>query len=573
MLSEQILMSRRRSRKKRSSGKKPWAKWLGFSALALVVLLVLGSFALYLGLKSYLHGERFRGMLAEEVGGVSQAEVEFGEFKWTGTSAYTETMRAHGFPEAGFSKIKAEGIETRVDFGAVRRGVWEIADLNIKQVNVLVDDKDRARRPFSVTSAESNKGEDGDSSGGGGLFARFIPDRVELAKAAVGELNVDAVIGEMRMTTRGMRLEIEPTASSEVFRVGARRGTVRIPDQPVLELEEADFRAGLDGVIIDSASLIVHDTGRLGVSGRIESADDGQKMLDVEVRLREGPADKILPEDWIKSLKGTIEADVEASGNIAEAPVLEGEIRLINGVLEAMPALDRIDEMLGSSKFRRLSFNDFEVRFERGGSTTKLTDFYARSAGSACLKGRANLPPDGGPSGRYMLGITPDTIKWLPIIKKQIIENVFKHDRDSAFSRVFGSAAGIEKPPEGFLWAIADIDPSAAEPYTADLRAQFFEFGGMAIWAELVGVSEQGLAALNLLTEAAKEKGVDAMAVLADGAGEGGLFAPDNLMRAAGELGVTAGMEKVMQDVIEGVGELPGSLIDAGSDLLKGLIP
>lgn len=565
-------MSRRRSRKKRSSGKKPWAKWLGFSALALVVLLVLGGFALYLGLKSYLHGERFRGMLAEEVGGVSEAEVEFGEFKWTGTSAYTETMKAHGFPEASFSKIKAEGIETRVDFGAVRRGVWEIADLNIKQVNVLVDDKDRARRKSSDASAETAESEDGDS-GGGGLFSRFVPDRVELAKAAVGEFNVDAAFGESLVTTRGMRLEIEPTASSDVFRIGARRGTVRIPDQPVMELEEADLRAGLDGVIIDSASLIVHDTGRLGVSGRVESADDGQKMLDVEVRLREGPADKILPEDWIKSLKGTIEADVGVTGSLAESPVLDGEIRLIDGVLEAMPALDRIDEMLGSSKFRRLSFNDFEVRFERNGDSTKLTDFYARSAGSACLKGRANLPVSGGPSGRYMLGITPDTIKWLPIIKKQIIENVFKHDRDSAFSQVFGSAAGIEKPPEGFLWAIADIDPSSAEPYTADLRAQFFEFGGTAIWAELVGVSEQGLAALNLLTEAAKESGVDAMAVLADGAGEGGLFAPDNLMRAAGELGVTAGMEKVMQDVIEGVGELPSTLIDAGSDLLKGLIP
>ena len=116
-------MARRRSKKKTRSKRKPLGKWLMICGLSLVILLVVGGFGLYLALRSYLHSDRFRGMLEEQVGSAFDAEGEFAPFKWTGTTAYTDWFKAHGYDEAAFARAKADSIKTRVDFGAVRRGV------------------------------------------------------------------------------------------------------------------------------------------------------------------------------------------------------------------------------------------------------------------------------------------------------------------------------------------------------------------------------------------------------------------------------------------------------------------
>ncbi len=239
-----------------------------------------------------------------------------------------------------------------------------------------------------------------------------------------------------------------------------------------------------------------------------------------------------------------------------------------------MPVLERVDEMLGSSRFRRLSFSEFKVDFKRTAEVLELRDYYVLSAGSACIKGRALLPDAGEPTGRYMLGVTADTIKWLPLIKKAVIEGVFSHGRDEAFAMVFGDSPGdIEKPPEGFLWAVATIRPGAPDPYSADLREQFFDAGGMAIWGQLVGLSKTGVKALEILAGAAHAKGVDVVMVLAEGGTGVGMFSPENLLRAAGELGVTSTVESLLKGVAEGVGELPSTLLEAGAGLIDGLLP
>jgi hypothetical protein len=255
---------------------------------------------------------------------------------------------------------------------------------------------------------------------------------------------------------------------------------------------------------------------------------------------------------------------------------IEGEARLKDGVFEAMPVLDRTDEMLGSSRFRRLSFNDFKVNFKRQGGRTQINDCYILSSGTACLKGRAVLSEDANPAGIYMLGITPDVIKWLPLIKKVIVERVFSYDRDEAFAVVFDSGqSSVEKPPEGFKWAVCRINPEAPDPFTADIREQFLSRGGLAVWAELVGAGEKGVQAIGLLADSAREKGINLMTLLTEGdeESEGGLIGSENLMRVARELGVESAMRKVLGGIIEGVSEIPGTLLRTGSEILDGLIP
>lgn len=540
----------------------------------LMALLVVGGFILYLGLRAYLQSDRFRGMLGERVSETLKAEGEFAEFKWTGATAYTDYYKAHGFEDSSFSRVKADSIKTRINFGSVRRGVWELSNIDIDRVNVLVDRGDRALRPKMFEETESA----GDDSGGSGgsFLSRFIPQEVEVKRIGIAELNCDVHAAKRNFLARRIGVEVEPISSSEMYRIRARRGQITVDEKIKLDLAEADFRFGGGRAIIDRAALTLYDGATLGLSGEAELADGGLADIDVEARVRDLEAAKILPDDWVKKLKGTIEIDATLTGTpTSEAGLsLEGVARLRGGVLEAMPVLERVDEMLGSSKFRRLSFSDFRVRFKRGSDALELQDYYVLSAASACLKGRALVPDEGQPTGIYMLGVTADTIKWLPLIKKAVIEGVFSHSRDEAFAEVFGdSPDDIEKPPEGFRWAVARIVPGAPDPYSSDLREQFFEAGGMAIWGQLAGLTTKGVEALKILTDAAKTKGVNVATVLASGEEGEDMFSPENLLRAAGELGVTAPMESLMKGLIDGVGELPSTLFDTGSNLLNGLLP
>jgi hypothetical protein len=539
----------------------------------LMALLVIGGFAIYLGLKVYLHSDRFRGMLGERVSDTFKADGEFAEFKWTGSTAYTDDYKAHGYEDSPFSRVKAESIKTRVNFGAVRRGVWELANIDIDRVDVLVDRDDRALRPEMFEEAESAGDDDG---GGGGFLSRFIPQEVEVKRIGIAELNCDVHAAKRKFSARRIRVEVEPISSSEMYRIQARRGQITVDEKIKLDLAEADFRFGAGQAIIDRAALTLYDGATLGLTGEAELSDGGLSNIDVEARVRDLEAAKVLPDDWVKKLKGTIEVDATLTGSPAttQGLSLEGIARLRGGVLEAMPVLERVDEMLGSSRFRRLSFGDFRVRFKRSSNALELQDYYVLSTASACLKGRALVPDEGAPTGIYMLGVTADTIKWLPLIKKAVIEGVFSYSRDEAFAEVFGdSPDDIEKPPEGFRWAVARIVPGAPDPYSADLREQFFKAGGMAIWGQLAGLSKQGVEALKILTDAAKTQGVNVATVLASG-GEGeDMFSPENLLRAAGELGVTASMESLMKGIIDGVGELPSTLLDTGAGLLNGLLP
>jgi len=54
---------------------------------------------------------------------------------------------------------------------------------------------------------------------------------------------------------------------------------------------------------------------------------------------------------------------------------------------------------------------------------------------------------------------------------------------------------------------------------------------------------------------------------------EGGLIGHENLLRVARELGVESAMGEILGGIVEGVSEIPGTLLRTGSEILDGLIP
>ena len=401
-----------------------------------------------------------------------------------------------------------------------------------------------------------------------------MPNKLEVNQIRVGELNFNYFNEKLNLEGRNFSLLSLPSSSLDFYKVKIIGGYLWPKGFDRLELIDAELRASSSNLIIDRSDFRLFQNASLSVSGELQFNQDGN-LCSLQSNLRDVPASELLTEDWIKKLKGQIDVDLDLSGPIDDIE-LSGKATLREGSLEAMPILDRIDALLGSSKFRKLSFNDFTISFERQeDQILEIFNVFVLTSGTACLSGKLKYQDGKVTSGTYMIGITPETIKWVPLLKKGIITKVFSYDRDTAFERVFAdNLKSVAKPPDGFLWAVAKIDENSSDPYTADLRGQFFEFGGAGLWGDLVGVSQKALEAVKLLSETAKDRGVDILDILiVDDANSGGIFSSANIKRAAQELGVTTEIDGILKDLVEDDFELPSQLLKEGRGLLETLLP
>ena len=541
-----------------------------FFCLTSFILFVIFSFVVFLLLNKYLKSERFKYSLQGRINNELNVNSNFDEFRWKGTTVDTDGLKAEGYDEAVFSKLKADGIRARVNIGAVKRRVWEVTSLDINRINLLIDSN-------RLTNSVENKNDSQDAvldSNDDGFLRSFLPNKLEVNQIRVGELNFNYFNEKLNLEGRNFSLLSLPSSSLDFYKVKIIGGYLWPKGFDRLELIDAELRASSSNLIIDRSDFRLFQNASLSVSGELQFNQDGN-LCSLQSNLRDVPASELLTEDWIKKLKGQIDVDLDLSGPIDDIE-LSGKATLREGSLEAMPILDRIDALLGSSKFRKLSFNDFTISFERQeDQILEIFNVFVLTSGTACLSGKLKYQDGKVTSGTYMIGITPETIKWVPLLKKGIITKVFSYDRDTAFERVFAdNLKSVAKPPDGFLWAVAKIDENSSDPYTADLRGQFFEFGGAGLWGDLVGVSQKALEAVKLLSETAKDRGVDILDILiVDDANSGAIFSSANIKRAAQELGVTTEIDGILKDLVEDAFELPSQLLKEGRGLLETLLP
>ena len=141
--------------------------------------------------------------------------------------------------------------------------------------------------------------------------------------------------------------------------------------------------------------------------------------------------------------------------------------------------------------------------------------------------------------------------------------------RESAFAEVFprATADDISLPPEGYRWMVARIDPNSPDPYTADVRRQFIEAGGLAIWAELQGMSERVVKAAGEVAKVAGDEGVDLIGALAsEGFGTDSMLLTEDIIEKVGD-------SLNIEDLFEEGTAIPKKIIDSGFDVINDLNP
>ena len=533
-----------------------------FTILCSFIFGVLFLFVIFIFTSSYLKSGKFKTLIESKISQNLNIDGEFDEFNWSGATLNSNTFSAKGYIDSPLSKLRVNGIRANINLGAIKNKTWEVSSVDINQLNFLVDESEN-----KFPNLYKNNVNGFNQNESNWLKKMFFPDKLIVKSFRVNNINFDFNNYPLNILGIGISLNAEESSVSNSYKIEAFNGGIWINDFPKLLLKEGHFRNVGNKIIMDSFDFNLLDESKSRIFGEVIASKP--PFLDVECKLSDLPADMILPEDWIKKLKGLINIDININGSIDD-PAIQGSAQLIDGRLEALPILNRIDEFLGTSKFRKLALNEFNINYSVGKSNSvNIDQFYSLTRGTVCFTGILSYKDKKIHSGKYMIGITPDTLKWLSLSKKEILNNVFLFNKEDAFNRVFDESIENGKfiiPPDGFKWAVCQINADSPDPFTNDIRNQIINSGGLALWAELYGLSKVGFEALDLIAKTSKEKGIDINTLLSS---ESYSFDSESLKNIAMKLEITEQMNVILDQLKDDVLGLPNKIIKDGGSLLE----
>jgi hypothetical protein len=156
---------------------------------------------------------------------------------------------------------------------------------------------------------------------------------------------------------------VTPGRAGGEFDFFARGGSIHHPWWwfPEPELQSAKLRVQRNRLYLTDAEAKVYGNGLLYVTGEAAFGDNDYTF---EGSVRGVRGDRILPEDWQKRLTGDLGADFTVSGRDGRLTV-HGKVGMKDGVLTALPVLDRLAAYADTTRFRVLNLNVARFDFRR----------------------------------------------------------------------------------------------------------------------------------------------------------------------------------------------------------------
>ena len=523
------MRARRRSSKSKSS---PWLK-LGLALLALLVILFWAApVALASWVRARLHDESTRHQIEQFLGGRWKARAELEPLRWSGDSVSGAQVQVKA--DAGWN-ARLSGWRLGLNWAAFRAGRWHLMnggadslDLQLAQGLALPSgDLSSAQgggpsspKPKAATASSRAETAVVDPSASGGGFQtsipawlrRWLPREVVIDPIGIETLTLLDAQGRGLI---GSRLRTSPWTSADStlgFKLegGKLHSGFTLPGQPTpleLSLQEANLRISRGEIHLTSAQWRALEDASLQCRGSYSMATQrGEVVMDLS-RVALG---KVVTEDWRQRLSGWLEAQARWG---SDQPI-EVEVRLKEATLTALPLLDQLAQFTKVDRFRRLAFDQASAKYRLSGSTQVIESLVLEATGLMRLQGSLRIAADQSLQGDLMLGVTPETLQWIPGASPQVFN---------------------ESPPEGAVaglrWTKLRIAGTLKQP-REDLSRRLLVAAGESVLGT-------GAAALNAL---------------------GNLLLPED---RTGE-----GAKNTPEKILKGAPKLPG--LDQAVDLLKG---
>lgn len=405
--------SRRKAKAKKSSSRQP-KRWFLFAGLGLVVLLFLAVGMIYSAVRKYLRSDDFRVMLGEQAGEVLEGDAEFAPFEWDGWSVSTDEFTFEG--DEGLQNLTAQGIDASVDLSAVWGGVYRIEDVRLREVELIGDLREQKVLGGHEELENTTKPEPDN-----GFWASFLPDELELTSISVGSINGRAITDDGLWAWKGATAKVLPSSATGSYDVDVTGGEILSPISLMkqLSLLSAKGRYTGDHFYLLSAEFDVLKDSRLIVQGDY-GLENG--LWKATGELEGARIEEVIDEDWSQRLKGPLKLDFSVYGNPDTGAKVKGSLVINDGVLTALPVLDRVAAYSNTARFRRLSLSDATLDFQKIGSSLELTNIVLASEGLVRLEGAMRIEGRDIRKGNFMIGVTPGSLAGIPGAETQVFK-------------------------------------------------------------------------------------------------------------------------------------------------------
>ena len=400
-------------RRLRQRGPSAWKRRALWTLALLPVLLLAGYFAARMWIDSYLRSDDFRRFVSRATAHTLKAEGEFAPLRFTGMNIYSDGFKARGSEEAAFSTFAVDQIRADLSLRRWRERVWQVDRIEAQRIEVRLDGSRIAleRTPEKAPAPVS----------GGGAGGGWLPNRLEIATAAVKEVNLAWDGGSLR------RVNAVANAKDSGWEIAGGGGRIEHGAMPGADLVSLRMLYKAPSLFVQSAELRQGATGTVNVEGEIRAGEE----MDLRAKLAGIDLAPFLNNDWRLRLHGKIAGDVRVQQRFpsANGPVVSGSLQLSEGQIEALPVLNEIANFTLIDRYRRLTLSRASADFRQENGTLHATNFIAESSGLIRVEGGFTVA-NGIIDGAFQVGVAPSSLALVP----------------GAESRVFTEARG------GYVW-------------------------------------------------------------------------------------------------------------------------
>ena len=384
-----------------------WGRVLAWSLAGLIGLGLLGCLAFSFWLNSYLHSTEFCTLLSQKTSAFLQADGQYLPFHWTGFSVYSDGYQARGEPGAVFHDLQADQIRAEFQPQGLFRHAWQIDELTIQRLRINLGG---AAGPAGVPAAQPVAAS-APPAGSSRAPASWIPDRLELRRTQIQEVNLAWLARGATGSVRQVRVTLEP--DDRAWLVTGTGGQLRQTGWPVLNLDRVRLRYQAPDLFITDGQFKLGESENVNVSGQVTFMPN--PALDLQIKLNGVGITPFLPTDWRAKLKGIAAGEARLSGRLdnPETITATGTVALTAAKLEALPVLDRIALFTQTQQFRQFTLQKASADFVWTKAKLSVHRVLLESEGLIRVEGACGIN-QGKLDGLFQVGVTPTSLRWLP---------------------------------------------------------------------------------------------------------------------------------------------------------------
>ena len=399
--------------------------WITAGILLILAVTAMVGASLWIG--SYVRGDAFRALVAGATGSAFDATASYDSLRWNGSSVYTESATLKGKPGGALSKLEARQLRAEVNWRAAFSGVWRVDEISISRL-------DGEWAPAAKTSRDAG-GKPADNSKSPAGISALLPHRFELGILKIAAAN----LGLRSVRISDSAVTIKPDGAGWLFQGSG--GELRLPLAPALGI--TGFRAREQG----GDYYLTEGNFRLGQSGKIAASGDSTAGGRLQVTWEGVKTSDVLTGEWRKRLDGVL----SGSASITLPDRATGSFQLRDGRLENVPLQATVADFTGNPSFRRMPLQEVsgDFTYERG--ILQIRNFSAESKGLLRIEGVATIGQRGELEGRFQIGVTAQTLQWLPGSR----ERVFTNSRNGYVWTELSVGGTLEKPTENLSARLA----------------------------------------------------------------------------------------------------------------------